>query len=385
MRRRLRVGVDGRVLVSPQMRGLTRYTVNLLRALSADDHLDLVLLCHGRPHHRHLEGITAKLVVAPAEREWRWHLQTLPTLIRREELDAFHAPADRGLPWHKVCPEVVTVHGSFERAHWRECHTSTKQRAWYWAHELTNYFRADRVVAVSVTAAEEMARLRVARRSSLRTIPLAAAPEFGAHGSPEERTLLSRLGVRLPYLLFVGGYEPNKNIECAVEAFNLLAEPEVQLVVVADPQWRHASLTQQWKASLPAYARMAFLAVDPTALPALYRHALACVVSSRWESFGLPIVEAMASGTPVLSSNAHALPETAGDAALYFDPGSVEELAELMRAVVGSASLRSRLTAAGLSRAAQFTWQRVAQLTAAVYDEVVVSDATHPARKPQAT
>jgi glycosyltransferase involved in cell wall biosynthesis len=355
------------------MRGLARYTVNLLRVLSSHRNLELIVICKGNPHRPHLEGVAAKVVVGPTDREWRWHLKTLPDLIRNEAIDVFHAPADRGLPWRKICPQVVTVHGSFERAHWQHQHRSMKQRGLYWTHEVMNYLRADRIITVSATTAEELTRFRVAKRSKLAVIPLAAGPEFTSEESPEDREVMARIGVQLPYFLFVGGYEANKNVETVVSAFNQLANPRIGLVIVADFQWRYEELRERWRNSLATYDQIAFVAVVPGALPALYRHALASVVSSRWESFGLPVVEAMASGAPVIASSAHALPETGGEAALYFNPDSARELVELMRRVIEDSALRRQLRELGIRRAAQFSWQRVGELTARVYQEAARS------------
>lgn len=366
---RLRVGIDGRVLCSPQMRGLARYTVNLLRVLSNHRNLELILICKGEPYRPHLEGVKAKVVVASIDREWKWHLRTLPGLIRREAIDVYHAPADRGLPWRKVSPQVVTVHSSFERAHWRHHHPSLKHKGLYWIHEVTNYLRADRLITVSATTAEELARFRVAKRSKLRIIPLAAAPEFTSEESAEDSDVLSRLGVHPPYFLFVGGYDANKNVETVVAAFDQISDPQMSLVVVADFQWRYKELIQHWRSSLHTFGKISFVATAPGDLPALYRHALASVVSSRWESFSFPVVEAMASGTPVICSRAPALPETAGDAALYFDPESSDELAKVMRLVIRDPALRRQLHEAGIQRAARFSWQRVGELTERVYQE----------------
>jgi glycosyltransferase involved in cell wall biosynthesis len=370
---RLRVGIDGRVLCSPQMRGLARYTVNLLRVLSNHRNLELVLICKGEPYGPHLEGVKAKVVVGPTDREWRWHLRTLPRLIRQEAIDVYHAPADRGLPWRKVCPEVVTVHSSFERAHWRQHHLSLKHKGLYWIHEATNYMRADRSITVSATTAEELVRFRVARRSKLRVIPLAAAPEFTSEESAEDSDVLSRLGVHPPYFLFVGGYDPNKNVETVVAAFDQISDSKISLVVVADFLYRYKELMQYWRSSLRTYGQIAFVATAPRDLPALYRHALASVVSSRWESFGFPVVEAMASGTPVICSRGPALPETAGDAAIYFDPESSDELTKVMKQIIRNPALRRQLEQAGIGRAAQFSWQRVGELTERVYQEAANS------------
>src|SRR5438128_2310060 len=127
----LRIGFNARCLEEPQTRGLSRYASCLLREFSQSSDVELVLFAMNPPHAEHLRGIQAQVILFSG-RETVWQDQLLPERLRRERIDLFHAPADRGLPFLKPCPFIVTVHDSYERAHWRELFTGVKQRAWYW-------------------------------------------------------------------------------------------------------------------------------------------------------------------------------------------------------------------------------------------------------------
>jgi hypothetical protein len=140
----IRIGVNARCLEESDTRGLSRYASCLLRALSARADVDLVLFSMAPPAPLHMDGVRAESLVFGG-RETAWQERELPARLRRERIDVFHAPADRGLPWRRVCPQVVTVHDSYERAHWRQLFTSWKQRAWYWKHELTNRVRGRQI------------------------------------------------------------------------------------------------------------------------------------------------------------------------------------------------------------------------------------------------
>lgn len=365
----LRVGIDGRILALPQTRGLTRYTVNLLRAMSTRDDVSLHLICREPPHAAHLGGIRAEITYAPPDRELRWSSVTLPRAIRDAGIDVFHAPADRGLPARLGVPSVVTVHGSYERSAWRSCYPKLKGRAWYWANEAVNWLVADRVVTVSRTTANQLLARRVTRPTRLRVVPLAAAPEFTSIPDPMDPKVLSRHGITDPYLLFVGGYDPNKNVDVVVDAFLALRRTPLRLVVAADHQYRHEQVSREWSRREGSESLL-LLEVDALDLPSLYRWASAVVVPSHSESFSFPAVEALASGTPLIASTGTAVAEVAGNAARYFDPRSADDLACAIAEVLDDHMLRHQMVERGLVRTQTLTWAETAAGTVAVYREI---------------
>ena len=366
----LRVGVDGRVLAIPGVRGWTRYATNLLRALSRRDDVDLVVFTREDPCLRHLDGVRARVVRLDAARETLWNDWVLPRRLRAEGIDVFHALADRGLPCWKPCPFVVTLHNSFERAHWRALFRTPKRRLWYWKHELVNARLADVVLTVSDTTRDELLARRVCTPEKLVRVYLAAAEEFGPEPDPADPRVLARHGLERPYVLYVGGYDAHKNVDTLVQAFERAALPEHDLVVVAAQSDADADLRAGWR-RLRCASRLRLIEAHPHDVPALYRGATLFVNPSRWESFGFQLVEAMATGTPLVASRRTAIPEIVGDAAMLFEPSSVVELAALLRIVAHDVALRDELRKRGLARARQFGWTTVADETVAAYRRAV--------------
>ena len=174
-------------------------------------------------------------------------------------------------------------------------------------------------------------------------------------------------GLPFPYLLSVSNRKPHKNEFRIVEAFAKAdLDPKIHLVFTGLP----TAKLSRWIQAQGVRPRVEFVGgLDEEKLPGMYRGAEALIFPSLYEGFGLPIVEAMACGTPVLTSNITAMPETAGDAALLVDPRSVEEIARGMDRVVSLSGLRQDLRTKGLKRAAQFSWAR----TAATAREVIQS------------
>jgi glycosyltransferase involved in cell wall biosynthesis len=365
----LRIGFNARCLEEPDTRGLSRYTTCLLRELSRSPDLELVLFAMNAPHATHLRDIRAQVVLFPG-RETIWQDKLLPVRLRKERIDLFHAPADRGLPFPKPCPFVVTVHDSYERVHWREQFPTLKQRAWYWKNETANRFRADAVLTVSDTARRDLIALGIAPERRVRRIHLAASEEFRPEPAPGDGEVVARRGVREPYLLYVGGYDRRKNVDALVQAFDRARLRGYELAIVARRTGEYRALESRWKA-LECHERLRCLEVPVEELPAFYRRADLFVNPSLWESFSFQIVEAMASGTPLLASDRRAIPEIADGAAELVDASDVEGLAARMSALVADGTRRSELRRKGLARAACFSWRQTADATLQVYREAL--------------
>ncbi len=205
----------------------------------------------------------------------------------------------------------------------------------------------------------------------VRVTPLAASSEF----QPVPVT------PRNPYFLYVGNLEPRKNVERLIEAFARIPQKEYQLIVVGD-RWYQGGAAEQRARSLSLNGRVRFLGYVPRqGLPALFSGATALVYPSLLEGFGLPIIEAMACGTAVITSNNSSMREVAGGAALLVDPRNVREITDAMVRVAEDAACRTELERKGLQRSADFSWKRTAQLTLDVYKEIVELPQHSPPRR----
>jgi len=366
----LRIGFNGSVLTNPEIRGLTRYTTQLLRALSQRDDVAIFLFSPLELHPAHLEGVRATTVVFDAPRETLWVDWALPRKVRELDMDVFHAPAERGIPLLKPCPLVLTVHNSYERTHWREVYPGLKEKLWYWKFEAVNYTRADVIITVSDVARNELIQWKIAREGQARRVYPAPAPEFHPSPSPLDAEVAGKYQIDAPYILYVGGYNVWKNTDALVQAFDTAHLPDHSLVIAARKQWDYEMLRQQWS-SLRCFPKMRLVAVLPEELPSLYRRADFFVNPSVWESFSFQVTEAMASGTPLLCSNRRAMPEIAADAALFFDPDDRAGLVRLLRRFAVDTDLKNQLRSRGLERVKAFSWRETAEQTVAIYRSLI--------------
>lgn len=183
---------------------------------------------------------------------------------------------------------------------------------------------------------------------------------------------LLRLGIERPYILFLGTLEPRKNIVRLIEAFNVLG-PEFssyRLIIAGKPGWHYEGILEAMEnsANKSRILRLGYVSAKDKA--PLIAGCDALVYPSLYEGFGLPVLEGMAAGAPVITSNASSLPEVAGDAAVIVDPSSTEQIAAAMRSLLSDQTLRTKLRMAGRQQAAKFSWERTASLTYAAYQQV---------------
>jgi glycosyltransferase involved in cell wall biosynthesis len=180
----------------------------------------------------------------------------------------------------------------------------------------------------------------------------------------------ARYGLPDRYLLFVGTVEPRKNLTRLLAAFESIHADGLTdgLVIVGKRGWLYGDFFARLEES-PLREAVLFPGYVPDGdLPAFYAGAQALILPSVYEGFGLPVLEAMACGTPAVASSAPSIPEIGGDAALYFDPLDVEAMVGAIRRLLRDASLRDEMRRRGLAQATQFSWQRAAAETRAVYD-----------------
>jgi glycosyltransferase involved in cell wall biosynthesis len=190
------------------------------------------------------------------------------------------------------------------------------------------------------------------------------------------RAVEERYQLQGEFALYVGNVKPHKNVERLLDAFHLVRQSglhDLKLVVIGDDISKYAALRRAvHRYNLHKYVRFLGFLPDET-LAVVYRLAAVFVFPSLYEGFGLPPLEAMACGTPVVTSNVSSLPEVVGDAALLVDPYSAEAIADAMRRVLTDTSLRSDLRARGLARAGEFSWEQSARRVREIYDEVARS------------
>jgi glycosyltransferase involved in cell wall biosynthesis len=373
----MRVGVEGRVL-TPRIGGIGRYAIKLvegLLALRARECPELELVIFTAPQTDPV--IVNDLKASVCERFHRFKSTLLrssvllPAGVVLDRIDLFHGLDQSGIPlFFKTRKSVVTIHDVIPLV---LPEAFPPRHRWVLATALARVRRrADTVIVPSTAAAEDVARYLRVERERVVVIPMGCEPRFQPVVNPA-RAIAVRQRYALPerYALFVGTLEPRKNILTLLRAFSRLVaerpQDDLKLVVAGGKGWgdeRFFASMDRLAIRLPVIFT-GYIADDD--LPDVYRGAQMFVYPSLYEGFGLPILEAMASGVPVITSNRASLPEVAGDAALIVDPTRPDDLAAAMSAVLSNSALREGLQRKGIARAKGFTWEDVARRTLAVY------------------
>jgi len=363
---RLRVGIDGRAFTSPAA-GVRRYVSALVPALkAADPTLELVALGGDR------DAVPAD--VAYVAEPWHpptnlgWSAMGLPRAAARAPVDVIHAPAYTAPLWSSA-PVVLTIHDvSYERhPEWYPYRRDALRRMFYRRSART----AARVLTDSEFSAGEIAAAYQIPRERITVAPLGVSDHFAPSDRPGE-TLPA--GITSPFLLHVGDLHERRNLPLIVQAMfeaqRRPGMPPLSLVL--------AGVDRGIGDRLRAYARElkspdAVVCLGPVSdsqLLTLYRGAAALVYPSRYEGFGLPVLEAMACGTPVIASRAASIPEVLGDAGVLLDPDDEPGWADAIAALVNDEWQKGRMQKAGLTRAKEFTWARTASITLDAYRQV---------------
>jgi len=292
-------------------------------------------------------------------------LVSVSAQANREGLDLFHAP-HYTLPLGLAMRSVVTIH---DVIHLRFPEYFSPLQRTYARAVIGHAARAsDALIVDSRFAAMELRRHVSVPEEKIHVIPLGVSGSYAPEASGESaRRFREAYGIEAPFLLYVGSLKPHKNVGLLIRALALPGAGDLQLICVGERIGEEKRLAAEVTRAAVGHRVRSLGWLAEELLPGAYRAAVALVVPSLYEGFGLPALEAMACGTPVISSNAASLPEVTGDAALAFSPSSTGELAEAIRTVSGDASARASLRERGLRRAAEFTWERCAESTLHVY------------------
>jgi glycosyltransferase involved in cell wall biosynthesis len=353
--------------------GLGRYAESLTRALVAAEADRYAVFYNRERGIQPLAGLERlpSHTVALGYKPWRmlvWiaHLARVGLDRLLPDAELFHATEHLLLPLRSI-PTVLTVHDLIFR-HLPMHHKPLNR--WYLNVTMPLYCRrATHVIAVSECTRRDLIAAYDLPEDKVTVVHEAAAPRFRLQPPEAVAAVRSRYGFPDRYLLFVGTIEPRKNLTCLLSAFEAVHAEGLSdgLVIVGRRGWLYDDFFARLEQS-PVRDAVLFPGYVPDEdLPAVYSGAQGLVFPSAYEGFGLPVLEAMACGTPVVASNVSSLPEIGGDAALYSDPVDVEGMTEAVRRLLCDAELREHLRARGLERAAEFSWERAAARTRAVY------------------
>jgi glycosyltransferase involved in cell wall biosynthesis len=367
----MRIGVDLSVIQSTKS-GVDWYTHHVIKGmmglLAPDEEM---VLFSNRETGFEKEAAAyprASVVMSSFRYQEPWRQFVLPLLLRKHQIDVcFFTNFVLSVAAH--CPMVLTIHDLsfklFPRTH--------SLRNVIWARSLVpiSTRRARRIIAVSNNTKLDLLRVMNVKEEKIDVVFEAASGDYSPEPQPDDGEALSMYGISQPYILYVGTLEPRKNLTMLIRAFDKAAKalPDLHLVLAGRRGWMAQSIFDEFeKRNLLGRVHITGYVQDEH-LPALYRQAAAFVYPSLYEGFGLPPLEAMSSGTPVIVSHSSSLPEVVGDAGLYVNPLDTEELAEAIEAVAGDSQLSQSLREKGLQRAPQFSWKKTAEETLEIIRE----------------
>jgi glycosyltransferase involved in cell wall biosynthesis len=364
----MRVAIDCRAVTAPKT-GDRTYALNLIRGLAAVDCENQYLLYTSEPTEQtQLGRPNMEAVVLPADPAWWWTPFLFPDDLKRSSVSLGHVQYIT--PLSAPVPFITTIHdiafrrypGLFPLKHRLLLNALVPLCAW----------RSARVLTGSESTRQDLLEFYRLPAEKVVVTPYAADSQYRPlERETARRQVSERFGIRTPYLLSVGVLQPRKNLPRLVEAFARIARrvPH-RLVIVGKWGWAHESLQDAVRrAGLGERICFAGYVADAD-LPALYCAADIFVYPSLYEGFGLPPLEAMACGTPVVAGATSSLPEVVGDAGVLVDPRDVGKLADAISSLLTDERERMRLRERGLRQASRFSWEETARRTVEVYRQV---------------
>ncbi|HKE84906.1 MAG TPA: glycosyltransferase family 1 protein [Vicinamibacterales bacterium] len=367
----MRVAIDARKLHDF---GIGTYIRNLLRHLARTDHdTDYLLLCGEADL-----GVAAQLgpnfrsVLEPSPNYSIREQMHVPWVLRRERPDVYHAP-HYVLPAGVRCPSVVTIHDCIhlmfpQYLPNRLAYAYARAQMWAAAR------RSDCILTVSEASKRDILHLFNVPPEKIVVVYNAIDSHFAVTPSEEAvARVRERYQLNHQFVLYVGNIKPHKNLVRLIEAFDELRRSgfeHVKLLIIGDEISKLPSLRRAvHHYKLHKQVRfLGYLSDDQLAI--LYRLASVFVFPSLYEGFGLPPLEAMASGTPVVTSNVSSLPEVVGDAAVLVNPYDVDAIVDGLRRVLTDPALAAEMRRKGIERAREFSWERSVAKTWGVYQQV---------------
>lgn len=369
------IGIDARKLTDF---GIGTYINNLVRSLAEIDQENRYVLFVGSPGREMLSDLpdNFRLVFENSPVYSIKEQVALSWKLHRLKLDLYHA-THYVLPAMVSCRVVVTIH---DIIHLLYPEFLPNRMAFLYAQRMIrrSLKRGDRIIADSHNTRTDLMDYFETDGRKIDVVYPGVAETFRRQlGDEDVRQVLSDHGVEGPYLLFVGNPKPHKNLDNVVRAFAEVIRRDAfegDLVCVGGRDEAQQRVLHHAE-SLGVVDRVRLLGhVEEEALPAIYQGARLFLYPTLYEGFGLPVVEAMASGVPVITSNTSSLHEVANGYASLVDPLDVEQMTDAIIAALGDDALRERLIAAGKERSSQFSWRQTAQQTLEVYQSALLQD-----------
>ena len=377
------IAFDCRIIRDRHPAGIQRVVLEFLKKLLAIDRKNEYILLFDNAELRDMVMYTVRhikrkcrIVMLPFGILSMGDVSHLPRILRERAIDVYYMPYYITSPFHRGYKVVLTV---FDLMHffYPRLKMSPLRRVFHATRLFAKilFTRADRIITISVNTSRDLiCRFHVSPRK-VQLIYMGVSDHFRVIDQKRvQQVLKDSFSLQKPYFLFVGRNEPHKNLKALVVAYHFLPSPikeRYQLIIAGKEDPRYSASLHDIIDKLHLTNHVVFTGyVDDANLPFLYNGASAFVLPSLYEGFGLPILEAMACGVPVITSTSSALPEVGGDAALYADPHDVDRLSRHMEDLVTNERLRGDLVEKGFRQIKKFTWSGAVEGLLKLFDEL---------------
>lgn len=377
----LRIGIDGRELLPHTFTGFGRYIENFLGATNtrtAKHHF----IIYGNQHTRAIPQSANYTQKTIEEKNTLWwdHI-ALVKAMHQDALDLFFTPYDK-TPFRAPCPVVMTIHDLLYQ--YVSDLTGIKRTLYNILYRLQRGYmahKATHILTVSEHSRQDIVKYYGLDASKITITHNAVSDRFHPHISKQKiESTQKKYGITSPYILNLNNFKPHKNPRGLIDAYAQLSphiHQSTHLIIGGKHNAFTPSLRQHVETLELSHAIHFPGLIDDNDLPALYAGATLFVIPSFYEGFGIPPLEAMASGTPVISSHTTSLPEVVGDAALMFSPQNTPALTQAITQFLEDKSLRQTYIQKGLERAQLFTQENVAQKILNALEKTAYQHRTH--------
>jgi glycosyltransferase involved in cell wall biosynthesis len=360
--------------------GIGTYIRNLVLRLAELDHENQYFLVTREHDKGEFSALPANfsLILDPSEENHYWNDFILPYFLRKKQIELLHTP-HYCPPRFLFCKSVITIHDCI---HILFPNYASSKWAYNQAKQATKRAikKSSHILTVSDATRRDLMRLFGVPAEKVSVVYNAIDDRAVLQGNSEQqKRVLERYQIQDPFLLYAGNIKPHKNISRTIEAFSVLKRElkedplwkKLKLVIIGNELSKHQFLRRTVIRSGVQHDVRFFGFVPYETLKVFYKAAQIFVFPSLYEGFGLPPLEAMANGTPVLASNVSSLPEVLGEAALFANPENVFEMSKGLRRLLFDANLRAELTKKGLEQVRKYSWKKSAELVQKTYQEVL--------------
>ena len=372
----MKIGIDARAADWYRGTGIGTYTYQLINSIINVDSKNqyTLFLSSSEATLKNIKSNVQFKILPNSQGTSFWDEVKLPVVFGKENIQLYHIPQNGvGMPKHKTCPNVITLHDIIPI---KMPETVSDRYLKIFHEELPKSLQlCDGIITVSNYSKKDIAEAFNFPLDKIYVTYLASEDIYSPINRAESKKYIqSKYKISSDIILYVGGFSPRKNIIGLIEAFSLLPSKliEKNTLVIAGKKGQSYELYKARVEKLHLESHVFFPGfVTMEDMPHLYRAAELLVYPSFYEGFGLPPIEAMASGTPVIAATSTSIPEICGDACLLVNPYEVMEINEAMLAVLEDATLKNNLVVKGLKKAESFRWADTATATIKAYESII--------------